>query len=399
MDTSTGPTSTRAVRDVTLMKPRRGWKVAAAVVSVLGLTLPALLQQPVFYVALIYTFWIPLVLLARGREFLIARMGATVRVSKQGLLVDSALAVRREDIRDALAAPTIPYGACVRIHRGLRSPLEIWMKNEADAHAIVAALELDPTRKVMARRALSPVLGSARGRWGLAGVLLASLVGMGLMGTLSVIPLLVFMALATTIALVPRRVSVGADGLLSQWLTRKQFIPLSEVMDVGEWKGFVRITTRSGVEPIDIPVAVRRKTSPLVAFDVAILADRIREAVRARHAGEPSFDLSLLERESRSVHDWISWLRSLTSRQDAYRAALHAEDLWQVLEDSGASPNARTAAAVVLAKNLDERGKARLRIAIETSVAPKLRVAFDAVTKNDDATLESAMQEMEREHA
>ena len=64
-------------------------------------------------------------------------------------------------------------------------------------------------------------------------MLLASLVGMGLMGTLSVIPLLVFMALATTLAFVPRRVSVGADGLLVQWLARKQFIPLSEVMDVG----------------------------------------------------------------------------------------------------------------------------------------------------------------------
>jgi len=380
-----------------LMRPRRGYKVAAAVVTVLGLTLPALLGMAWLYVGLFYTFWIPLLLLEQSRSFVPSRSGATVRVSREGVLVDNRLVVRREDIRDALAAPTIPYGACVRIHRGVLSPLEFWLRNEADAHAMVAALELDPTRKVVARHALSPILASHRGWWGLAGVLIGSFVGMGLMGPLSVVPLLVLMAAATTLTFVPKRISVGADGILIQWLTRKEFIPLSEVMDVGEWKGFVRITTRSHPEPIDVPVAVRRKGSALVAFDVAILADRIREAVRARHAGEPSFDLNLLEREQRSVRDWITWLRSLTSQQEAYRAAVHAEDLWQVLEDSGASPAARTAAAVVLSKNLDERGKVRLRIATETSVAPKLRVAFDAVVKNDDANLEAAMSEMERE--
>jgi hypothetical protein len=226
-------------------------------------------------------------------------------------------------------------------------------------------------------------------------VVVATVFAMAMMGTLSFVPLLVFLGAAFTLSLVPRRISVGSDGVLIRWLRQKQFIPLSDVIDVGEWKGFVRLTLRSTDTPLDIPLAVRRKDSALTAFDVAILADRIRQVLRARHAGEPSFDIGLLERESRSVHDWISWLRSLTSREDAYRAAVHADDLWRMLEDSGASPAARTAAAVVLSRTLDERGKARLRVATETSVAPKLRVAFDAVARGDDQQLEAAMAEME----
>ena len=200
----------------------------------------------------------------------------------------------------------------------------------------------------------------------------------------------------SVLALIPTRVTLGSDGLLLRWLGREQFVKLSDIEDVGEWRGFVRLRLRGRREAFDIPVAMWRVHSPLVAFDVAILAGRIREAIRAQHKGPP-FDTTLLERSSRAVPDWLASLRQLTTQTGAYRAALHAEDLWHVLEDPSALPSARGAAAVVLGRSLDERGRAKLRVLSESSAVPKLRVALQAVARDDDAALTAALAAMEDE--
>jgi hypothetical protein len=55
-----------------------------------------------------------------------------------------------------------------------------------------------------------------------------------------------------------------------------------------------------------------------------------------------------------------------------------------VAEDPTADPAARAGAAIVLRNTITDEDRARLRVAAETSVSPKLRVALEAAASADD---------------
>ena len=303
MDFEPSSEETRTFHGVSVCHRRRPWTVAAIIIALL-LALSALSLVLIPELAWIFVLFpagvIPFALGVRGREYRIWKRDVSVRVGPAGLTVDGVLEVPRSSIREALAAATVPYGCAIRIVGGMRGPLELWMEDEGAAHSLVAALKLDPSRKTIHRFTQS-ALHESRGRSMLTALVAGASIALGVASTGAVA--IAAFALAATLAafsVLPSRVTVGSEGIVVRWL-RRRFIPLDDIVAVGEWHGFVRLHLRSTPSPMDLPVAAWNEKSPMVAFEVAILADRIRTAIHARHAGEAGFERGLRVAAERSV--------------------------------------------------------------------------------------------------
>ena len=101
---------------------------------------------------------------------------------------------------------------------------------------------------------------------------------------------------------------------------------------------------------------------------------------RARDVSEPATPIAAgLMRGGKSVTEWLATLDAAApARGDAYRGADGAhETLWRVLEDEASPREARAGAALALRSRLDEEGRHRMRVAIDTCESPKLRVALE----------------------
>lgn len=76
-------------------------------------------------------------------------------------------------------------------------------------------------------------------------------------------------------------------------------------------------------------------------------------------------------------------------------APLRVEDAYRVLEDPEADPEARAGAALALSVAGDEDDRQRVRVAIESTTRPKVRVALDAALEGEleEELLEAAREE------
>lgn len=110
-----------------------------------------------------------------------------------------------------------------------------------------------------------------------------------------------------------------------------------------------------------------------------LLAGDIRNRVRLEeNLPAPSPAAAALMRGDRSVADWrVALGQSVAEGGDAYRGDAATETLWRVVEDESAPRDARAGAAIALRRQLDDDGRARLRVVAE-DCEPKLRVALDA---------------------
>ena len=72
-------------------------------------------------------------------------------------------------------------------------------------------------------------------------------------------------------------------------------------------------------------------------------------------------------------------------------AAIPADELWKVLVDPTEPAQFRAGAALALRRNLDEEGRARVRIAANASAEPPLKRVLAAVNEEDDAALDAAL--------
>jgi hypothetical protein len=97
---------------------------------------------------------------------------------------------------------------------------------------------------------------------------------------------------------------------------------------------------------------------------------------------------------SRSTSAWVRDLRGLGSRG----APQDLESFWSVLENPGAPPVARAAAAVALASAITPQGELRLRRSAESCASPTLRDALVRATDHDDeAAIAGALRQLRRE--
>ena len=306
--------------------------------------------------------------------------------SKRGLFVSGGPSLPREMITAAFVAPSVPNGAYVRVHRKFGFPVELWTPDVEGAHALIAGLGLDESRAAAVVRGASPIAGALK-RFSVGALLIV-------MAVLAIVkaPVLAFLigplAMAYfALGVVPRKFVVGRDGILIQWLGRRTFIPIDDVVGVEQRPGVVRLHLKNGSR--DLVVAPRVGDRGIsIGMQVSLLAERIRAAMR--RAGKLDIDATVLERGDREVTAWIASLRDL-SRGAGYRAAVQREDLVFLAEDPRTKPAVRIAAALALGPT-DDYERARLRIAADSSSLPEVGEALNAVIAGDDETLTTTLR-------
>jgi hypothetical protein len=327
-----------------------------------------------------------------------------VSADSAGVAVDGRF-IPRSKLRAGFVKPGA-HAPRVLLRRTLGLPIELQAGTTDEARALLRALGLDVSQTVADFRIPSRIL--AKRRYG--GIVAAGLAmfAMGLSSMLAApLGVAMFMAGALTfgvLAAVPSRLRVGADGIEIRWLHTRRFLAYEQISGVVRYeKGWgnsrvigLRILLRSG-EEVMVPVERTNWDSD----QVPLIEERIREGKEAVRAGDVAVDAAMLQRGDRSVRDWVAALRAIGSGANVTlrTAPVPRDRLMRIVEDSSQPAPARAAAAVALGSELDEEGRARLRLVAEATVAPKLRISIErAASARDDAEIEAALEEVASAH-
>jgi len=129
---------------------------------------------------------------------------------------------------------------------------------------------------------------------------------------------------------------------------------------------------------------------------VRALQRRIEQArAHAARATPEATVTKLLARGERDVAAWMQELTELEARPATYRAAsVGREALWSTLEDAAQPAELRAAAATALRPRLEDTERARLRVAAGACASPKLRVALDAASSENEEALSKALEDV-----
>jgi hypothetical protein len=355
-------------------------------------------------------------------------LAGEVAVDKEFVSVAGQPVVRRSAIRKAYVWPGRGEGAVVRIERGIRSPIDLAVKDLAEARALLRELSFDAaktasefsilamSRKDYRRRFWTSVgsvvpfvggivaAGIARKAFGVPGPVVGAIVLVGMLAYLTML----LQGFKRT------RAIIGADGIDLQWLWQRKFIPMKDIVRAevveGEAKGnaypiLVRLQMRNG-DPIELMADLGRVSlfsnynsfNRYVRMRAEIIAERINEVVEQRPP-VAVWNTTALLREGRSIDEWVASLRNLRQRVQTFREGSALEQLWGVLEDANMGAEERAAAAVALSPDLDDRGRERIRVAARATGAPKLRVALEAAAHDDEQKLLGALDEVTETHA
>ena len=309
-----------------------------------------------------------------------------VRVSANELSSDG-VTVPRAKIASGRYQPRVPRSTVQLFDRQSRIVFEAEVATEEQGIALLRALGLDASQKRAEFRTVSPLLESqARAALflGVTAALAAVVMRLitpeaGHMFPFVVLPLL-------AVAAIPRKLVVGRDGLLVRWMGTRRFIPMSEIVTAtAQGETSIRLELAGGKEETLFLHSPKRRGGIFTQYRDAVLA-RIREA-HASHEAKPAADLTaLVAQGGRTKDEWKKSLVSIEESAPDYRkAAIRPEDLWRVVEDPRAEPDARAGAAVLLRKGLDEAGKARVRVAAAATASPQLRVALEATLDESDS--------------
>jgi len=377
--------------------------------------------------SLLLNFVAPLLLLGPGLAFvafsavLLARVlrrntwpilaAVPVGAGADGLRA-GGLRVARTHIADAQLVPREGGASYVRVTRSRGLPIELNVRDQEEGRRLVRALGFDAAKKVTRIEYVGWATGKS---WTIAAQigLLAIAVTIGLSipillllplqgWFLWALPLLSAVALGVFFAFARSRVDVGADGLmLLDWRRqRRRFIPSAKIVRVeryvvggGGGRPVVGAAiTLEGGEVLEIPLGMSGSWDEDRALAVV---DRIREALETCRRGPVDPSASLLGRRGRDVRGWMDDLRAIGSGANATLriAPVQPEVLWRVLESPGAAVEERAAAAVALARALDDDGRTRLRIAAAAVAETNLRIVLDAAATEDEGALEEALGE------
>lgn len=257
-------------------------------------------------------------------------------------------------------------------------------------------------------------VGNMRPLIGLLTVALVTIVGTGgvaiARGSAAAMPFTIVAMLAAVLAVIvyvnlPGSVVIGADGMLIDRRDDQRFVAFADVLAVEPHvehtmgKTFVGALLRLRDETtLVLPIGEdhlggSERADQLVSRLTAALS--LYEE-RAKHAPETT---DLLLRGDRVGAQWLERLRGVGEGANAghREAPISVDRLWQIVESPAAPGGARASAAAALSPKLDDHGKKRMRIALEDTAAPKLRIALERALTDDDEALLQALDAIEHE--
>lgn len=323
-------------------------------------------------------------------------------VDEKAVTFAGKVLVQREELKQAFVVPG--QGApLVRLDKKGRfeRPMFLRLSDRAEADAFMRALGLDAEHTAAEMRVATMLMG-----WSIGKQMLALLVP-----ALLFVPTLMFLVKTTTLVLAlsvayvlycialsvaPTTVRIGTDGIVTKWLGRTRFIPHSQIITVSTYEEArgtkrhrgVQLMLKTG-EVVKLPTGQR----DVAVTDAAQLEQRIDEARQAFQRGATAGTTDVLARGDRTAADWIRYLRGVGAGAVGPRApAIPPDVLLRVVEDSKAAPLERASAAVAAIASGGDDAKQRVRIAADTTVSPKLRVALERIADGAEETDESLLE-------
>lgn len=336
------------------------------------------------------------------------RGGGRVEVGEDGVHVEGRLVLPRETLVRAVVARD-GRGPIVSIQRrqGFTALLDV--QTEAEGKALVEALGLAPSQ------ALSDFTFDSRAAAALPALffpayllaLFPAIFAPIMYGAAWLSLLLGGAWFAGLLALaLPAKLTVGLDGLSLRWAGNREIIHFSSLRGVARERDRLVLALHDGrARSLSVrwmgdrfsKSGVTAAGFPSRAAYLDAVVSRIREAMdQSRRAAAP-LPAGALLRGDRDVGAWIRGLRALLDRgAPGFRAAETVpETLWSTVEDGGADPADRAAAAIALTPALDDGDRDRLRGVARVVVSPRLRVALEAAADDDDAAVAEALAELE----
>jgi hypothetical protein len=316
---------------------------------------------------------------------------ARARVDARGLHLDGALALPGSSVRAGWVQPDVQRGLpSVRLRTRPYGWLEIVVRDTTAARALLEALDGDgPPAPVRFWTCARPLCEPQR--HGRAACLLGLFVLLGIVLGHAV-PLALVLAVASLFALCagvafPTRLTVGADGVLMEWLGTERFVAWADVAAVQAFDGGVVLAlSRERWITLRTPAASEHLDPAGEA-----MVERIQTAWRADRRAAGLHDEAaarLLQREGCRTREWVRAIRTLAGGDEPgyRRAAVLPERFWRVVEDPGADATSRIGAAVALSPSLDEAGKERMLAASETCVEPRVRIALATTATTEEGS-------------
>lgn len=355
--------------------------------------------QLVFALTLPMMFAAPVVWLAGRLVRLTPFREAQVQASPVGLDVTRDGRVRSIPAATITLAVVVPriMGAelCLLLTSG--DELVVRVPSVEAGDALLAGLALDPHQRrtdvewnPLLRRALVAALGfglSFAFFVTLAGALHATPMAVPIIFLMVVVPFLLASALARAMR---NGVSVGRDGVVLRDGLRSHEVSFDDIVAVRRDGNTLELIRANGpprvvsLRGLDAPVA--QQLAERLAQGLA----RFRELVGSR--------AELFARGGRDFAVWKDDLRRLLAQAVGFRgAALRPEDALRVVEDPEADPEARVGAALALMAVGGEPEKLRVRVAAETTLAPRVRIALEAASEGDvdEDVIAAAVRERE----
>lgn len=339
----------------------------------------------------------------------VARRGR-LDVGKEGIELDGAMIATRASMTEGFVARA---GSDWHVHverRWPRPTVLLGASSEKDAKELLEHLELDASRTVASFK-----LESRAARGWVAAIaaflVVAAFFGAGLIDASGPsnpadgLPALLRLSTVGIIALyalfvaVPRRLVIGADGLLLSWLGWRKFVSFEGVYTIGPvmaGSSIVGAALMGRYGPSEVLRMRGRMVEELRARDVERMQQRLGDAFaeykkRARDAAA-----AIPERGVRPVADWVRALRALGhgANADHRTAPVEPEALLRVIEDPSAKPEKRAGAAIAYAARGEDARK-RLRIAAESTASPEIRAVFElAAEEADEAPVAAALDRL-----
>lgn len=338
-----------------------------------------------------------IILLASIRA-LTRRTSGRLNIDERGISIDDELVVSAANAKSARPTPCeIDKGR--RVWMGGDYDFGITLAPDGDVAGLIGALRttlrarpsfraipLDATaRRSLAVRAVAItsvvcVLGG-----GLLSSFGGSFAAGAVLGFFAAIPFSL-LALAVTVIAAPVRVTVGSDGIeLRHLLRTTKFVSFADITSsaLGGTDGSDVVLAMRDGQQIRFGFGLDAKNDDdgphlqaLTAMSVVWSAAELYKA----SAGGGGNSHALLARNGRTVDDWLRAVRAARAENASFRSmTMQDEELWAIAEDPALPDTLRVGAAVALRELLDDRSRARLRVAAESCMAPKLRVAMEAV--------------------
>ncbi|MGA7123409.1 MAG: hypothetical protein WBY94_25120 [Polyangiaceae bacterium] len=314
--------------------------------------------------------------------------GARVRVhaDSRGLLIEGRL--RLEASRIAVGWLEPRRCGLPRVHlgaRGLARDVTLAVPNRECGRALLRALRVDPThvaahswalaRPLAERRLLAPALtavGLFLALGFVAGQSTAAL-------ALGVVALGVLLVGAAT----PTRVTVGADGLLIEWLGTRRFVAWSSISYIEALEQRVVLALEEG----EWLTLWSPSVPELHSTECDVLLERINLGWRGARGRTDNHAAHLVQRAGGDTREWVRSVRGISTAWVGYRTvAVPADRLWGVVEDPTVDWTRRTGAALALGPSLDAQGRTRLRAAAASCAEPRVRLALKAAATASGGT-------------